>query len=394
MNKRNRISIDRKELIAALPALKRAMPRSGFYKKAVAGMGVLVVDGHNAEIRSTDVESATLVRRFVAGVESDGFETLLPIGALLDFAKGSSSESITIEASESDDEHRVTFGDIVSAQTVPVRAVTDFPTYPNLGDDPFDTPCTLDAIDARDTLAFALAAASDDVTRYNLNGVYFDRGDESASNLPDTLPRFVSTDGHRLHTDECRFQGARPQSHIIPFRAVAALLDAIGKGKRIAADFVAWGSAGFTSTRATDAFRVGPWSIAYARIDGEFPNWRQVFPNVLKSSAGFDADDVRKACDSLAKSMKAAKKRTRFGLFSMGELGANLTADEGAHSFLADGNPQKFGINVEYFSAALKGFSGKRVQLRHAGEEGEPLNSPIRLDASGTRAAIVMPARL
>lgn len=113
-------------------------------------------------------------------------------------------------------------------------------------------------------LTALLLCVSDDATMYNINGICF----ELNTGL------MVSTDGHRLHTEQLRIHEqheSTPETNaIVPASSLKALLKCLKASK-----------ASEVSISFDKTFALFAWGIETLQVrlvDGRYPDWRQVVP--------------------------------------------------------------------------------------------------------------------
>ena len=139
--------------------------------------------------------------------------------------------------------------------------------------------------------------ASTDNTRYYLNGVLLET---DAYTL-----RCVATDGHRMairETSADRY-GEIPQGFILPIPAVRATL-ALLKGMDGATPV----KLGFTVDAKTIVISFGSATIVARRVDGEFPDWRQVIGSSADPKIAIVRDVPR--CAKMIDAFKGAHRMT------------------------------------------------------------------------------------
>ena len=119
-----------------------------------------------------------------------------------------------------------------------------------------------------DQLQGVAAASSTDETRFNLNGVYFDRDSK----------RLVATDGHRLHYSDVNLNDLK-ESFILPSKAIKVLLAACHysnqKDWRMQVD------------NRTLIVYCADFTLSARLIDGQFPDYNQVMPKAKGKRAVF-----------------------------------------------------------------------------------------------------------
>lgn len=378
-------TLNRKQLKAILPALKRGTWQPN--TMPILSMVVLEPAQDSITFTVTDLE-VTLSHRLDAKV--DGFDgpIVVSLEGLSAFVRGSECEWIAIGV---DGDNVVVHDDAMSC-AIDSTPFDEFPLIPRAGSSILRDYRSFDAGILRDTLRFVSMASSSDTSRFNLNGVYYDADTDSKAL---ECPRFVATDGHRLHLDVALSDGdyAIP-SHIIPSGAVKAILSAIGTKKAVAGS-VEWGEPTATETSAQYAVKVGRWAIAYRSIEGEYPNWRQVVPKESNGKVSLESDELAKACERQLKlNAVADTKNARVaGKLALLPDSDELTLEGATGSISrirAHGSEfEPIGFNLRYLADGLAGFSGKLVTMGFGDEL-----KPVLIESGIGRQAVVMPMRI
>ena len=258
--------------------MKFTLNRSSL-KQAVAGLGKIVspkctlpilagirftAGKDSVLLDGTDLDQHATYR--AQPVELEGAGTfVVPLTVLKDLTKGKDGEQVGFEA----DGDNVTLVNPTGSNVV---------RYPVAGLDPEEWPTNIPTVETMPADGFLqtyrrlLPFASDDSTRYVLNGVYVDVAEKGK--CPITM---VATDGRRLTA--CN-------SMVLP----------IDKGTIVPTrKFLAWSGLDGEAAVGVRAFKdtawfglqIGPWTYATRTVDGTYPNWRQVVPVSL------DADGNR-----------------------------------------------------------------------------------------------------
>lgn len=235
--------------------------------------------------------------------------------------------------------------------------------HPELGD-----PVIYDAEGFVDTLDFILEASSQDVTRYNLNTIFF-RGTQA-----------VSTDGHRLH-----LESSLPDvggEFLVPRQAgeIARKVVRYSKAETVTASF-GGGYASFTAGMATVTCRLS---------EAIFPSYEQVIP---RNQDKVTVVDHRSFLSALRQGLTAAPDKSgivalHFGpecrveaeSVEFGKVKAPFTAKcEGEF---------KVGFNARYLVSFMEAFNGDAVQIGFDDEL-----SPLKAEHDN-RTVVVMPCRI
>jgi DNA polymerase-3 subunit beta len=249
-------------------------------------------------------------------------------------------------------------------------------------------------------LTMCLPFVSTEETRYYLNGVCFEVGDNTV--------RAIATDGHKLGTRQTSTPApveAWDYHPIVPNPSAIALAGIIGKAqcivrfnaeKRVNTSV---NQAGQIVEHETWAHQLGQfssndWTITVKLIDGTFPDWRRVVPVMDgQSLADIDVADIKRI-GSMASGMGGRAVK-----LAPSEAGVSLTvkdADDGTISGDAKADVSApfdpIGVNVQYLNGVSKAFGSKRVRLAISGP-GEPILMSAA-EMSEDEFAVLMPMRV
>lgn len=389
------VTIDRKELKAILPTMKRHIPKgreSRQYPLLTRAVMEFIPGSASFSVTSAGMTVSLTVEVPASGPES--FSALVPIAELDGFVRSSSSQWISLELEGASDRHAVTLGDGIASLRVPTEELDDYPRVPRAVGVSSDNGVALMADTVADSLAYVVLASSTDPTRYSINSVYFDWNGESA--------QFIATDGHRMHVDEAFFRsigsGSVIESHIVPIEGVKALLSVMGKKK--ARGSLTWSKLDKIDSFAEYCFAWRNWTISYQRLDsmGEYPSWRQVVPSECVGRYCFEANEAIRALESQIRASKQAKAKKPFVALERGELEPDvLSIGRSGETWSRIGcqgpDTLKVGADASYLRDALKGFAGKRASLKMSDADGLRAMR-VDVDDFGKRYAVVMPSRL
>jgi DNA polymerase-3 subunit beta len=319
-------------------------------------------------LAATDME-VSLRASLEADVEDEG-SAVVPGKLLLDIARGLPADSVTIE-------HRVEEGVVVvAAGTATFRlhtyAVEDFPRLPEVEGTPLSS---VDGEALLDTVARVARSASRDESRPVLTGILV--------RLEPGHIVMAATDSYRLSVKETSVDGALPElDAIIPARALQELTRIAGDGELelgVHENHVVFG--------AGDAW------LTTRRIDGQFPNYKQLLPETFEYEVSMPRDEL---LDVVRRVSVMVQRNSPLRLrFAEGEL--TITAQtqdvgEARESLPAPytGEPMEIGFNAEFLRDGIESVEGDDVRLK--------LISPLRPAVLQTDADdftyLIMPIRL
>jgi DNA polymerase-3 subunit beta len=259
----------------------------------------------------------------------------------------------------------------------------DFPALPRFDKVPFVQTPAKTMLEMIEKTAFAV---SNDETRYNLNGVFF----EPASGVV----RMVATDGHRLALIERKLEGdfKLKKGVILPRKGLLEL-------KRLLAEIVesgedkADGKLGFVEN---SAIFMRPGVVLVMRlIDGAFPDYRQVIPKEGEKQAKMGRtrllETLRRV--SLLSSDKAHAVKMDLSAGTMKVLSQNPDLGEAKEELPVEykGDTLKIGFNARYVMDVLGVIGTDEIQLELADDLSPGVIRPV---GETGYTAVIMPMRI
>ncbi len=360
------ITCERAAFVDALSAVARAVSsRTNVHVLA----GVLVQPRESGlELAATDME-LSLRTTLPAQVEGDG-AVVVPGRLLTDVSRLLPDTSVSLSYRAEEGMVELISGGYSSRLNV--YDPTDFPRLPAV-----DVP--LQAVPAAELLA-----AIQDVSRAASR-------DESRPVLTGILVRFegaslvmAATDSYRLAVRETTLSAPGPELEaIIPARALQELARLAAGHETI--------SIGVNENHVV--FHVGEVWLTTRRIDGQFPNYKQLLPETFEAELELPRDELR---GIVKRAAVMAQRNTPLRLrFAEGELTVSARSQdvgETTESMPAPytGEPLEIGFNAEFLADGLESVAGDTVQLK--------LINPLRpglISAPGeTFSYLIMPIRL
>ncbi len=237
----------------------------------------------------------------------------------------------------------------------------EFPSLPPYNEASFvslDTTLLLDMVDK------TLYAASQDETRYNLNGVLFEP--PSTAEGPLTM---VATDGHRLVRIERTFEGASQFNLKAP---VILPRKGLGELRRILGDAAAEKDGdktvelGFKDNHAV--LRRGLTLLGMRLVDGQFPDYKQVIPKLADKIVRIARQDL---ADSLKRVSVLASDRMQPVKLALNKDQLVVSCTNPDAGDISDdvpveyaGQPIEVAFNARYLLEALQSLDDKNVLLK------------------------------
>lgn len=362
-----RITCSKDELVQGLGVVARAVST----RTSVQILSGILIEAHGDELRlaATDME-ISLRATTSAQVEGDGV-IVLPGKTLADIARLLPADEVTIEHRPTESVVHVTSGS--ASYTLNTYNPEDFPRLPELGTIP---TFTVERESLLETIGRVARAASRDESRPVLTGilVHFEGGKLV----------MAATDSYRLAVKETVLEGApHDLEAIVPSRALQELARIATSGDEI--------EIGVHENQVVFATS-GVW-LTTRRIDGQFPNYRQLLPEAfdheLTLPRGELLDVVRRASVMIQRSTPL---QVRLAEGELTVIARTQDVGESRESMPAafTGEPLEIGFNADFLRDGLESIAGDDVRVK--------LISPLRpavLQGDGDDFTyLVMPIRL
>ena len=365
-----KISVARDELVAKLGVVSRAVSTRGTVQ-VLSGI-LLRVEGDTLTLAATDME-LSLRTTLDAQVEGDG-AVVIPGKPLVELARLLPESDVTIEYRPEEGTVQIVSGSYNSR--LHVFNAEDFPRLPAVD-------AQLHAIDRE-----ALLETVDRVARSASR-------DESRPVLTGILVRFeagklvmVATDSYRLSVKETELGETAPELEaIIPARALTELSrlatgDTVELG--VHENHVVFG------TGASDG--ADAW-LTTRRIDGQFPNYRQLLPETFEVELTLPkselADVVRRA-SVLALRNSPLRLRLAEGELTVSAQTQDVGETQETMPAAYTGEEFVIGFNAEFLRDGVDSIVGDDVRVKLI----NPLRPAILEDAAGDFTYLIMPIRL
>jgi DNA polymerase-3 subunit beta len=361
-----RITVSRDDLAAKLAIVSRGVST----RTAVLVLGGIQLRAEAGKLHLAATDMEVSLRAVLDANVSDEGTSVVPGRLLLDIARSLPEGEVTIEHKP---EEAVV---VVSAGSAMYRLHTysneDFPRLPEIDD------ATLNAIE-RDALVETIARVGRSASR-----------DESRPVLTGILVRFepgklvmAATDSYRLAVKETPVGGALPELEaIIPARALQELARIAGGADEV--------QLGVQDNHVVFGAE-GTW-LTTRRIDGQFPNYRQLLPEQFEHEvpmAREEALDVVRRVSLMAQRNSPIRLRFADGMLTVRAITQDV--GEAAESLPAPYNadPLEIGFNAEFLRDGLESVESDSVTFK--------LISPLRpavLGGDDDYVYLIMPIRL
>ena len=358
----------RDELTRALGIVSRGVSTRTSVQ-ILAGILIEADDGGKLQLAATDME-LSLRTSLEAKVESGG-SVVVPGRLLLDLARLLPEAEVTLEHKLEEAVVEVRCGS--ATYRLHTYNAEDFPRLPET------EGIDLHEID-RETLLKTVARVSRSASR-----------DESRPVLTGVLVRFepgklvmAATDSYRLSVKETEAEAVGLELEaIVPARALTELARVAAEAEKL--------TLGVHENQVV--FGTGDAWLTTRRIDGQFPNYKQLVPEAFEYEVPVGRDellDVVRRVSVMAQ--RNSPLRLRFG---DGELAVSAqTQDVGeareALPVAFSGEPLEIGFNAEFLRDGVESIAGEQVRLKLI----SPLRPAVLEGESDDFLYLIMPIRL
>jgi DNA polymerase III subunit beta len=362
-----RITCTKDELAQALGVVSRALST----RTSVQILSGVLLEARGGELRlaATDME-LSLRASVSAQIEGDG-AIVLPGKTFVDIARLLPGDDVTIEHRPAESVVHVTAG--TASYTLNTYNPEDFPRLPEL--DAVST-FSVERESLLETIQRVARAASRDESRPVLTGILVQFGGGKLV--------MAATDSYRLAVKETSFNGTVPDLEaIVPSRALQELARIAGSG-----DEVEIGVQENQVLFSTD----GVW-LTTRRIDGQFPNYRQLLPesfeHELTLPRGELLDVIRRAAVMI---QRATPLQLRFAEGELTVVARTHEVGESKESLPVGytGDPLEIGFNADFLRDGLELLDSDDVRVKLI----SPLRPAVIQGDGDDFTYLVMPIRL
>jgi DNA polymerase III subunit beta len=362
-----RITVPKDELVSALGVVSRAVST----RTSVQILSGILIEAQGGELRlaATDME-LSLRATAVAQTEGDG-SIVLPGKTFTDIAKLLPGDEVVIEHKPAESVVHITAGS--AEYTLHTYNPEDFPRLPEL-----DTAPTF-AVDREsllETIHRVARAASRDESRPVLTGIL----------VSFTGGKIVmaATDSYRLAVKETELTGSAPELEaIVPSRALQELARVATSGDTV--------EVGVHENQVLFSLD-GVW-LTTRRIDGQFPNYRQLLPEAFEHELTLPRaellDVVRRAAVMI---QRATPLQLRFAEGELTVIARTHDVGESKESMPVGftGDTLEIGFNADFLRDGLESMDGDDVRFKLI----SPLRPAVIQGEGDDFTYLVMPIRL
>jgi DNA polymerase-3 subunit beta len=243
----------------------------------------------------------------------------------------------------------------------------------------------------REMIEKTVFAASNEESRYHLNGVLFAQSKQGG----EEILRMVATDGHRLSLVDRmneKISGIEEKGMIMPKKGVLEVKKIIGDRDREEEMGIY-----FNSTHGF--FRLGKSLTVIRLIEGEFPEYEQVIPKgndrKLVMAKERMVSSLKRVSTMANERMEGVKFSLKVNSVEMSSTHQDFGDAQEEVEVIYEGPPFQVGFNARYLIEALNVIDTEEV-LMELKDEGSPgiLKPSPPTPAVSNQLSIIMPMRL
>jgi DNA polymerase-3 subunit beta len=345
-----KLSIEREELQRGLARVQSIVEHRGTLP--ILSNALLTATKDGIRLAATDLEVGVVAQ--LRGEVSKPGQCTLGAKKLYEIVRELEESELTLQT---EDESRARVESGASRFSLLAISPAEYPTIP-AGDGVSFLELEAPLLSAM--ISRTLYATSTDETRYNLNGVFMELVDGGRL-------RLVATDGHRLSKVDRSLAAPVPflaKGIIVPRKGVSEIQKLCDETE--GAVEIGLSTEGFLVVRRPDLL------LSCRLIDGEFPNYRQVFPKDHQIRLVLERERLLHAVRRV--SLLTADRTRRFGLVleegqlelsaqnpDLGEVREVLPIDYAGGRF-------ETGFNARYTQEALSAMVSKEVAVEFLDE--------------------------
>jgi len=362
-----KVVCSREELAQRLGVVARAVSTRASVQ-ILSGV-LLRAENGRLHLAATDME-LSLRSSLDAQVEGEG-AVVVPGRLLVDLVRLLPADEVTFEHRADEGVAHVTCGP--SSSTLHTYNAEDFPRLPDL--DTVGT-FTVDREALLDTISRVARSASRDESRPVLTGI---------------LVRFeggklvmAATDSYRMSVKETALEGDAPELEaIIPARALGELSRIAQAGDAI--------ELGVHENQIV--FVVDDVWLTSRRIDGQFPNYKQLLPETFEHEVALPRVELLDVVRRVAvMAQRNSPLRLRFAEGELTLLAQTQDVGEARESLPApfSGEPMEIGFNADFLREGIESVTADEIQLRLI----SPLRPGLIRAEGGDFWYLIMPIRI
>ena len=271
----------------------------------------------------------------------------------------------------------------------------EFPSLPSYQDGYFSKISTHLM---REMIEKTIFAASNEESRYHLNGVLFiqkkqDIGPSGTGQGGQEILRMVATDGHRLSLIDRESPTIRgiEKGIIMPKKGVLEIKKIMGdRDGEEEMEIYFYQTHGF--------FKMGKSLMVIRLIDGEFPEYEQVIPKGNDKKLVMDKEKIygclRRVSTMASERVEGVKLSLRKNSVELSSYHQDFGDAKEEVDLVYEGPPIEIGFNARYLMEALNVIDTKEVIIELKDEGNPGIIKPVSSIEPSNQFCIIMPMRI
>jgi DNA polymerase-3 subunit beta len=362
-----KITCSRGELAAGLGVVTRALST----RSAVQILSGLLLQASPAGVALAATDMELSLRASVEGEVEDEGAVVVPGRLLADLVRLLSEDTVVLEHRSEENAVHITSG--AAEYRLRTYATEDFPRLPDVQAADLST---LETEPLLETIARVSRAAGRDESRPVLTGILVRFEGESLI--------MAATDSYRMAVKETAVpQGVLNLEAIVPARALDEL-------RRIATG-AAEVQLGLLDNHVV--FGAGGVWLTTRRIDGQFPNYKQLLPETFEHEVRLPREEFHEVVRRVSvMAQRSSPLRLRFEEGELTVSAQTQDVGEARESLPASfsGDPLEIGFNADYLREGVESVPGDELVLKLI----NPLRPGLILGPSDDFWYLIMPIRL
>ncbi len=373
--------IDKREFIKGLSIIQSVAGRKTTLP--ILSHILLEWDKHSLYLTGTDLETG-IREELIAKTHQKG-KASVSAKKLFEIVRELPEETIHIQKK---DNHWITLQCGKSIFNLAGLDPEEFPSLPAYQEESFSLVSTRLF---REMIEKTVFAASNEESRYHLNGILLVRAKPSGKEVL----RMVATDGHRLSMidrENQKVRGVEEKGIIIPKKGILEI-------KKIIGDRDGEEEMGIYFDSTHGFFKMGKSLTVIRLIDGEFPEYEQVIPKgndkKLVMAKERMVSSLKRVSTMASERMEGVKFSLQPNLVEMSSTHQDFGDAKEEVEVVYDGPALQVGFNARYLIEAFNVIDTEDI-LMELKDEGSPgiLRPPSSNTGFSAQISIVMPMRL
>ena len=380
--------IDKREFLKGLSLMQGVAGR----KTTLPILSHIFMQWEKNSLYLTGTDLETGIREELSATILQGGKASVSAKKLYEIVRELPDETIHIQKKEN---HWITLQCGKSVFNIAGLDPDEFPSLPSYQDGYFSKISTHLM---REMIEKTVFAASNEESRYHLNGVLFiqkkqDIGPSGTGQGGQEILRMVATDGHRLSLIDRESPTIRgiEKGIIMPKKGVLEI-------KKIMGDRDGEEEMEIYFDQTHGFFKMGKSLMVIRLIDGEFPEYEQVIPKGNDKKLVMDKEKIygclRRVSTMASERVEGVKLSLRKNSVELSSYHQDFGDAKEEVDLVYEGPPIEIGFNARYLMEALNVIDTKEVIIELKDEGNPGIIKPVSSIEPSNQFCIIMPMRI